>query len=379
MRLLRRYLGRAIAAAVLFVLAGFLALFAFFDLINELDDVGQGGYRLQHALGFVVLGLPSRVYELMPVAALIGTVYALAQFAASSEFTAMRAAGFGRRHALGIVATGGLVFGLLTVLVGEVIAPQAERLAQRVRFSAQAGAAVAGAELRSGLWVKDSQRDERGAVLRQRFVNIAQLNADTSLAGLQVFEFDASFRLVAVLQAARAVFTPPGGWRLQEVVLTRFEPLAIAGEVAALRAQRESLATLDWSSELTPALLGVLAIVPDRMSAVALFQYVRHLRDNQQRSDRYEIALWKKIVYPFVIVVMMMLALPFAYLQARAGGIGYKVFVGIMLGVAFHFMNGLFSHLGLLNTWAPWLAAIIPGGVALLLALGMLLWVDRSR
>jgi len=153
----------------------------------------------------------------------------------------------------------------------------------------------------------------------------------------------------------------------------------VAGEVAALRAQRESLATLDWTSELTPALLGVLAIVPDRMSVVALFQYVRHLRANQQRSDRYEIALWKKVVYPFVIVVMMMLALPFAYLQARAGGIGYKVFVGIMLGVAFHFMNGLFSHLGLLNTWSPWLAAMIPGGVALLLALGMLAWVDRSR
>jgi len=379
MKLLRRYLGRAIGAAVLFVLAGFLALFAFFDLINELDDVGQGSYRLQHALGFVLLGLPSRVYELMPVAALIGTVYALAQFAASSEFTAMRAAGFGRRHALSLVATSGLVFGVFTVFVGEVVAPQAERLAQRVRFTAQAPGNLTGAELRSGLWVKDTRRGQDDAVLRQRFVNIAQLNADTSLGGLQVYEFDAAFRLVSVLQAQRAVFTPPAGWQLHEVILTRFDEVAVAGEVAALRAQRESLATLDWTSELTPALLGVLAIVPDRMSVVALFQYVRHLRANQQRSDRYEIALWKKVVYPFVIVVMMMLALPFAYLQARAGGIGYKVFLGIMLGVAFHFMNGLFSHLGLLNTWSPWLAAMIPGGVALLLALGMLAWVDRSR
>jgi lipopolysaccharide export system permease protein len=379
MRLIRRYLGRAILGSVLFVLAGFLALFAFFDLIGELDDVGQGGYRLQHALVFVLLGLPGRIYELMPVAALIGAIYALAQFAASSEFTAMRAAGLGRRGALGVVGAVGLGIALLTALVGEVLAPQAERLAQRMRLSAQTGAAVAGAELRSGIWVKDSVRDAAGALQRQRFVNIAEIRPDTSLRALRVFEFDADFRLVLLLEAGGASFAPPHGWLLREAVLTRFEPVAVAGEVTALRARREPLAEMAWQSDLTPDLLGLLAVVPERMSAVALFQYVRHLRDNQQRSDRYEIAFWKKFVYPLAVVVMMALALPFAYLQARAGGIGLKVFAGIMLGVAFHFLNGLFSHLGLLNTWPPWLAAVIPSGFALALALGMLAWVDRSR
>jgi lipopolysaccharide export system permease protein len=379
MRLIRRYLGRAILGAVLFVLAGFLALFAFFDLIGELDDVGQGGYRLQHAVVYVLLGLPGRIYELMPVAALIGAIYALAQFAATSEFTAMRAAGLGRRGALGVVGAVGLGFAVLTAMVGEVLAPQAERLAQRMRLSAQTGAAVAGAELRSGIWVKDSVRDAAGALQRQRFVNIAEIRPDTTLRALRVFEFDADFRLVALVEAKSASFTPPQGWRLTEVVLTRFEPVAVAGEVAALRARREPLAELAWQSDLTPDLLGLLAVTPERMSAVALFQYVRHLRDNQQRSDRYEIAFWKKFVYPLAVVVMMALALPFAYLQVRAGGIGLKVFAGIMLGVAFHFLNGLFSHLGLLNTWPPWLAAVIPSGFALALALGMLAWVDRSR
>jgi lipopolysaccharide export system permease protein len=379
MKLIRRYLGRAIVGAVLFVLAGFLALFAFFDLIGELDDVGQGGYRLQHAVGFVLLGLPGRIYELMPVAALIGAIYALAQFAASSEFTAMRAAGLGRRSALGVVGSVGLVFAVLTALVGEIVAPQAERLAQRLRLTAQAGAPVAGAELRSGIWVKDSVRDAAGALQRQRFVNIAEVRPDTTLRALRVFEFDADFRLVALLEAGAASFAPPDGWRLREVVHTRFEPVAVAGEVAALRARREPVAEMAWRSELTPDLLGLLAVVPERMSAVALFQYVRHLRDNQQRSDRHEIAFWKKLVYPLAVVVMMALALPFAYLQVRAGGIGLKVFAGIMLGVAFHFLNGLFSHLGLLNTWPPWLAAVIPSAFALALALGMLAWVDRSR
>ena len=128
-----------------------------------------------------------------------------------------------------------------------------------------------------------------------------------------------------------------------------------------------------------PDLIGVLVLVPERMSAWSLMQYVQHLRENQQQANRYEIALWKKLVYPLAVIVMMALALPFAYLQARAGGTGYKVFAGIMLGVAFHFLNSLFSHLGLLNTWPAWLAASVPSLVAVALALGMLAWVDRAR
>jgi lipopolysaccharide export system permease protein len=155
--------------------------------------------------------------------------------------------------------------------------------------------------------------------------------------------------------------------------------VVVADTTATLRAQRRKQAELAWVSDLNPDILGVLVLVPERMSAWNLLQYVQHLRDNRQRSDRYEIALWKKVVYPLAVVVMMALALPFAYLQVRAGGIGYKVFAGIMLGVAFHFLNGLFSHLGLLNTWPAWLAAGIPSLAAMLLAIGMLAWVDRTR
>jgi lipopolysaccharide export system permease protein len=118
---------------------------------------------------------------------------------------------------------------------------------------------------------------------------------------------------------------------------------------------------------------------PARMSLMGLMQYTRHLKDNQQNADRYEIAMWKKIVYPLAVVVMMMLALPFGYLQVRSGGVGYKVFAGIMLGVTFHFMNGLFSHLGLLNTWPAWLAVSIPSLVALSVALALLAWVGTMR
>ncbi len=377
MNLIRRYIRREIVGAVIFVLIGFLCLFAFFDLVNELDDIGQAGYRLQHAIAHVILGMPSRVYELMPVAALIGTIYALAQFASHSEFTAMRAAGMSRRHALTVVAGVGAWFAVATALTGELLAPVAERLAQDIRLSALN--ATVGAQFRSGLWIKDTLKDETGAVQRLRFVNVAEMRPDTSLRAVRVFEFDAQFRMVALIDAADARFTPPSGWRFESVDLTRFSPVQVADATLSLKATRERLSEMRWVSDLNPDILGVLVLQPDRMSAWNLLQYVQHLRENRQRSDRYEIALWKKVVYPLAVIVMMALALPFGYLQVRAGGIGYKVFAGIMLGVAFHFLNGLFSHLGLLNTWPAWLAAGIPSAAAMLLAIGMLAWVDRTR
>ena len=372
-----RYLSREILSAVLFVLVGFLALFAFFDLINELEDVGRGGYKVQHALAFVALGLPSRIYELMPIAALIGAIFALSQFAAHSEFTAMRAAGLGRRRALAAVAMVGVWLALATALVGEVLTPQTEKLAQRVRLAALGGA-VAG-QFRSGLWIRDAQKDSDGKVQRMRFVNIGELMPDTSLRRVRIFEFDRDFRLLAILDADAGRFAPPASWRLENVRQTLLVPVSVADDAVALRANRSVVPLQDWVSELTPDLLGVLMLVPERMSAWSLAQYVRHLRDNQQSAERYEIALWKKVVYPIAAIVMMALALPFAYLQPRAGGVGYRVFAGIMLGVAFHFLNSLFSHLGLLNTWPAWLAAGVPSILAALLALGMLAWVDRAR
>ena len=377
MKTLRAYLRRQIVAAVVFVLIGFLALFAFFDFINELDDVGRGEYRLQHALAFVLLGLPAHIYELMPIVALIGTIYALAQFAANSEFTAMRAAGLGRRQALATVARIGVFIAIVTALMGEGVSPAAERLAQQLRLSA-IGASVSG-QFRSGLWLKDSVRASGGDIERLRFVNIGELLPDGTLRDVRVFEFDAEMRLTEIVSASAADYAPPDAWRLSGVSATRFIEVAGPADAPLLRAEQLAPGERLWKSDLTPGLLGVLLVQPDRMSGLSLYRYVSHLRENRQNSGQYEIALAKKLVYPLAVIVMMALALPFAYLQARAGGIGYKVFAGIMLGIAFHFLNGLFSHLGLLNTWPPMLSVSIPSIAAFVLALGMLAWVDRTR
>lgn len=375
--LIERYIAREVRSAVLFVLVAFLGLFAFFDFVSQIEDVGRGGYTVRHALAYVVLGLPSHVYEVMPIAVLIGGIYAMSQFAASSEFTAMRAAGMGRMRALTAMLRSGVLLVLVTAFVGEVVAPQAERLAQGIRMSA-IGTAVGG-QFRSGIWIKDTLRGGAGDVERQRYVNITELEPDATMRGVRIYEFDESFRLARIVQAGTGRYESAGRWRLDQVTEIAVEHQGVAGAVEALRVQRVAHASMPWRSELTPDLLGVLLVTPERMSAWHLLQYVQHLRDNQQSSGRYEMALWKKIIYPLAVLVMLALALPSAYMQVRAGGVGYKVFAGIMLGVAFHFLNGLFSHLGMLNTWPPWLSVSLPSLAALLLALSMLAWVDRVR
>ncbi|WP_326527064.1 LPS export ABC transporter permease LptG [Dokdonella sp.] len=351
-----RYLSREIYASVALVLVAFLGLFAFFDLVNELDDIGKSGYQLYQAAIYVAMIMPGRVYELMPIAVLIGTLYSLTTLARHSEITVLRASGLSTgRFLFGLLSIGS-VFVLLTFVFGEYLAPPAERAAQQWRLAATRS--MVSQELRTGLWVRDGLR----------FVNVRNVLPDTSLQGVRIYEFDDKSVLVSISEAGSGVYDKREGWRLNQVAQTRF--LGESTEIV-------NLPELIWKSELTPDVLSVLMVVPERMSVETLYSYIRHLEENNQRTSRYEIALWKKLAYPFATLVMMGLALPFGYMQTRMGGVSLKVFSGIMIGVGFHLLNGLFSNLGVINGWIPAVAALTPSIGFLLAAMGMMWWVER--
>jgi lipopolysaccharide export system permease protein len=355
---IERYLARQIYGAVGFVLAGFLALFAFFDLIGELKDLGNGAYHLQQIFTVVALWVPSHAYELFPVAVLIGTLYVLAHLSSNSEFTVMRAAGLSPGRAGFALGKIGLAFVVGTFAIGEWIVPYTEELAQQTRMRAMSS--LIGQDLRSGLWFKDERT----------FINVTQAREAYSLQGVRIYEFDSAYRLRIVSEAKRAEYAGAGRWRLVDVAQTRFE----AGGPVTARYDEA-----DWRSAVNPDLLSVLIVVPERMSAWKLYRYTQHLAGNRQKTERYEIALWKKLFYPLATLVMMALALPFAYLQSRAGMVGVKVFFGIMLGIVFHMLNSLFSHIGLLQQWPPVAAAAVPSVLFFATALLMMLWVERLR
>ena len=356
MKIYERHLAREIYATTGLVLLAFLMLFAFFDLIHELESLGKGGYQLQHALAYVTLTLPGRLYELFPIGVLIGTLYALTVLARHSEITVLRASGLSTRDLLLALAKIGLVFAVLTLAVGELLAPPLERIAQQLRLDAM-GSLVA-QQFRSGLWVRDEHS----------FVNVREVLPDATLRQVRVFEFDEGFRLRSISDAKGGRYAGAGNWVLSEVDRTQF-----AGDAARV----ERFAELTWKSAINPDLLSVLMVVPERMSVVSLYLYIRHLSGNQQKTERYEIAVWKKLIYPLAALVMMALALPFAYMQDRMGAVSVRVFAGIMLGIGFHMLNGLFSSLGVINSWAPFFSAITPSVIFVVAAAGLLWWVER--
>lgn len=377
-----RYFARLIYGVFAFILFAVLALFIFFDMLSELESV-QGNYTSLVAFFHVMLQAPTRIYEVLPIAVLISAIYVFSQLASQSEFTIFRVAGLNTRQALFSLFKLAVPLAIVTFVFGEFIGPAAEQYAQKIKLEASGATVSSG--FRSGVWVKDRDRDtSNGGGEITRFVNVQGLKPDQSINGITIYEFDKDYRLRVIRVAKEGHYQGGQQWQLNDVNETRFVELRdgqAANQRDALapdfRAEQALFPNMVMHSELTPQILSVLLVTPERMSTLDLFRYIRHLRDNKQDTQRYEIAFWKKVVYPLTLFVMVALALPFAYLHARAGAVGVKVFGGIMLGLSFHLANTLFSHVGLLHTWPPIVSALVPGTLYLTIALTSLRWVDR--
>ena len=381
MRLYEKYFARQIYVTFVFILFAFSGLFFFFDLISELNSVGHGNYKFGYAVLRVALQTPSRFYEIIPVAALISAIYVFAQMAANSEFTIFRVSGLATNQALRSLLKIGIPLVIVTYLIGEFVGPYADQLSERVRLQAL-GASVS-SNFQSGVWVKDTLAARENGEQVTRFVNVGSLSPDSTISNVRIYEFDSKFQLQNVRIAQTGRYEPPGHWLLKGVTETELTPIKpISGEPAdalnpVYRSQQVMLPEYRLRSDLTPQILSVLLVSPERMSLINLFRYIQHLRENQQDTQRYDIALWRKLLYPFAVFVMLVLSLPFAYLHTRAGVVGVKVFGGIMLGMSFQLLNTLFSHIGTLNTWPAPLTAATPGLIYLALGLFALKWVDR--
>lgn len=382
MRLYEKYFARQIYVTFIFVLFAFSGLFFFFDLISELNSVGHGNYKFGYAVLRVALQAPSRFYEIIPVAALISAIYVFAQMAANSEFTIFRVSGLATNQALRSLVKIGVPIVIATYLIGEFIGPYSDQLSERVRLEAL-GSSVS-TNFASGVWVKDTLTARDNGEPVTRFMNVGTLSPDSTISDVRIYEFDSKFNLQNVRIAKRGHYQPPGHWLLTDVTDTQLTSLAGNGTASPVdtlnpvyRAQQVTLPQYSLRSDLTPQILSVLLVSPERMSLFNLFRYIQHLKENQQDTQRYDIALWRKLLYPFAVFVMLVLSLPFAYLHTRAGVVGVKVFGGIMLGMSFQLFNTLFSHIGTLNTWPAPLTAALPGCIYLALGLFALKWVDR--
>lgn len=375
MKTLRRLIYRDVMTAVAFVTLAFLALFFFFNLLDE-RGIGQiPGYTISYAMLKVSLGLPGYLYELLPISVLIGTIFVMARMAQSSEFTIMRTSGLGPWQALRTLLALGLAFVVLTVAVGDYMAPASERLARRMEASFLGTTKSIG---HTGAWLKERNPLNQNTLA----VNVGAISPDGQLQRIRIFEFDPQGRAVSQLHASAGYTETTAAtaqWQLEQAVRSHFLYDTDPQGQKQVLVQRETFDKLAWPTNITHEMLMAAVYRPDQMTTLELFQFIQHLRANQQSTQKYEISFWRKVFYPLSCVVMIVLALPFAYLHFRSGGIAGYVFGGVMAGISFFLLNNVFGYAGNLQHWPPMLTAAAPGLIYSLLSLAALGWLILRR
>ena len=367
MKTVRRLLYREIFQAVGFVVLGFLGLFLFFDMVEELQNLTRlaaQGYRFQHAFLMVALKIPGHVYDLLPISVLIGCIFVMARLAQSSEFTILRSGGLGPGRALSLLLKLGWVFVLVTLLLGDYVSPWAEQqsLMLKARFK---GDLTSG---QTGAWLKERRGEQQFAI------NVRAMSKDARMRNINIQRFDANGYLQGNIHAAEGGFGD-AVWHLQDVELMDID----SRDKLSPTMRRQHLAQLDWPSEISRDMVGAALVSAERMKIWDLVLYTRHLAQNNQNAQQYEIELWRKVFYPLSCLVMLTLALPFAYLHFRSGQIATHVFGGVMAGISFYLLNNIFNHMGNLRNWEPWITSAAPSLIYTLISLAAFGWMVLRR
>jgi lipopolysaccharide export system permease protein len=387
MKTIRRLIYGEVLASIALVAAGFLALFFFFDLVDELQYLGKTNglpnslpsasdiYQIRHALLYVSLLVPNHLYELLPISVLIGTIFVMARLAKSSEYTILRTSGFDPWRALKLLLNLGSIFVVASFLIGDYVAPVSERTAQLLKAKYQGTITVG----QTGAWLKEKQ------AYNTYVANVKTLSPGNEMLGIKIFEFDNKGLVVSKMQAVSGTFSGDDSWLLKGVSRVEFS-LPTTGSTAVNIASTKPvgvstsmLDTFRWPTEISQEMVSVALLKPERMGTIDLFNYIRHLDANGQTAQRYEIEFWKKVFYPLSCLVMVILALPFAYLHFRTGGIAGYVFMGVMIGISFFLLNNVFGYIGNLQNWQPWLAAAAPGLLYMTISLGAFGWLVLRR
>ncbi|TAL44104.1 MAG: LPS export ABC transporter permease LptG [Methylovulum sp.] len=344
MNVFTAYIVKDVLKGSLIAMLLLLTLFNLFTLSDELDDIGIGNYGLAEVFYFLALTSPTVFYELMPASALLGSLFTLGAMANHHELIAMRAAGLSIFGIIKAVMAAGIILVATAVLVGEFIAPLTEEKAQLIRATAQNKPVVM--RTKYGLWLREGKQ----------FINVRKMEDNGNLADISIYEIDkndsdGSRHLQHSLHADQAIFLGQQQWRLQQV-----QRSDISTEQMQAGAATEQL----WNSSIAPDLLKIVVVSPDNLSLYDLAMYIDFLKENHQKSHRYEAAFWGRIVNPLVIFVMLLVSTPFVVGVKRGISVGARILVGIVIGMGFNIIDISAGHIGLIYDLSPPLMAFIP-------------------
>lgn len=338
MKIYERYMLRLLVQSSLLALAVLLAIFAFFSLIDQLEETGTGNYGVWQAIEYVFLTLPNLSYELFPIACVIGSMAALGQLSHHSELDVMRVSGVSRWELVLALCKGSLVLVLIAIIIGELIAPTAEQTAQHNRSVALTKQITM--KTKYGFWSRDGQS----------FINIRKILPGDRVENIYIYEFDQNNELRASTYAKSAEYVD-GQWLLRDMEQTR---------LSEEKLQRREVSLASWDSLLNPDVINLVIVKPQYLSFLGLLEYISYLKKNDQNSILYEQALWFKISKPFAIILMILIAIPLVRPGSRSISIGKRVMWGCIIGVLFHIISQVSGHLGVVYQINPAVSMFLP-------------------
>ena len=338
MKIIQRYFIVNLVWTTFLSLAVLVAIFAFLSLIDQLEDAGQGNYDTYQAVVYVILTLPRLAYEIIPVAAMIGGMTSLALLARNSELDIIRLSGVSEYSLAGLMGKSALVIVLFSIFVGEFIVPASEKKARYQRSIALTEQVAM--RTKYGFWARDGNS----------FINIRKILPGNVIEDIYIYEFDDQDRLRNSIFANYARYVDDR-WVLEEVERTIFDGTGV---------KREQYRTAAWESWVNDDLINLVIINPLYMSLWNLSNSIRVLKSNSQNTATYEQAFYAKLIRPFTIIAMIVLAIPLVAARQRTGGLGQHAFSGALIGVVFYFLNSASGHIGIVYGVHPFISAAIP-------------------
>lgn len=344
------YIARTLLSTTAMSLGVLVGLSALIRFIEQMKQVGKGSYDMTVATIYIVLSLPRELEQFFPMATLIGGLIGMGMLASNSELVVMQAAGQSRWNIIVSAMKSAILMVIFVMMIGEWVAPLTETKAKEIRTQAISGGSLFSSE---GLtWAKDGEN----------FVSIGEVIDKNSLRDITIFQFDDKLALREVITAKQANYAEQG-WLLKQVEYTDYTPTQIS-----VRQQPQDL----WSSSLTPDKLSIVKVKPEALSITGLLGYIQYLENNSQDPDRYELALWRKILQPVTVGVMLLMALSFIFGPLRSVTMGARIIMGVLTGFGFFVSNEIFGTLSTVYQLPPLFGAAFPSAVFAIIALFLL-------
>lgn len=338
MNILQKYITRNLLSMTLLALLGLVCLFSFFSLIDQLADTGRGNYSVAQALIYVLLTTPKLVYELFPIAAVIGSMVTLGTLARNSELVIIRTSGLSRTDLAIMLSRSGIILVLLSIIIGEFIAPLSEETAQNRRSLAMTE--QISIKTKDGYWARDGDS----------FINIRKVLPDNQVEEIYIYEFDKDNKLRS------SIYAKEGRYENQRWLLDDLEQTSISNENISTRIYKRA----EWPSLLEPEMINFVIVKPQYLSFFGLLKYIGYLKQNAQETVPYEQALWIKIVKPFSILAMILLSVLMVHSESRLTPVGQRVFAGMLIGIVFHIADQISEHVGIVYNVDPFVSVAAP-------------------